>query len=282
MMSWPPPQQRELLDSLESIFSRHGLPVTCKSDNGPQFRSKQFTVLWRKWHHTLKLLRNMLRPMERPMSVRTHHSWKGSGLLWSDGLDWNRELRKYVSVYRNIIHTTTGKAAEWLFNWKVRGKLPELIEAHSDQEQCDRDRAKGKEQAVCRHPQRSTAIRGQCWWHCALQTRQNGQILHHIQHNTTQDYQRDRKQCGCGIANRSEVREKHHFCHEVRREWTETRDLPRRGGNTGSWGRRSNQWGDGTHHWHSESTNKNEGDAQIKTHMPSRLQRAKQMRLYYI
>lgn len=30
------------IDSLEGIFSRHGAPLTIKSDNGPQFRSGQF------------------------------------------------------------------------------------------------------------------------------------------------------------------------------------------------------------------------------------------------
>ncbi|KAJ8410529.1 hypothetical protein AAFF_G00194330 [Aldrovandia affinis] len=32
----------KVIDSLESIFSRHGLPVTLKSDNGPQFKSELF------------------------------------------------------------------------------------------------------------------------------------------------------------------------------------------------------------------------------------------------
>ncbi len=31
-----------VIDSLEGIFSRHGLPITLKSDNGPQFRSDVF------------------------------------------------------------------------------------------------------------------------------------------------------------------------------------------------------------------------------------------------
>ncbi|KAJ8411216.1 hypothetical protein AAFF_G00172220 [Aldrovandia affinis] len=35
----------KVIDSLESIFSRHGLPVTLKSDNGPQFKSELFRVL---------------------------------------------------------------------------------------------------------------------------------------------------------------------------------------------------------------------------------------------
>ena len=32
----------KVIDNLEEIFSRHGLPTTIKSDNGPQFRSEEF------------------------------------------------------------------------------------------------------------------------------------------------------------------------------------------------------------------------------------------------
>jgi len=32
----------KVIDSLEDIFSRHGLPATLKSDNGPQFTSDEF------------------------------------------------------------------------------------------------------------------------------------------------------------------------------------------------------------------------------------------------
>ena len=34
----------KLIDCLESIFRRHGLPVTCRSDNVSQYRSKQFRL----------------------------------------------------------------------------------------------------------------------------------------------------------------------------------------------------------------------------------------------
>ena len=37
--------ERIIRQSGVNIQHGHGLPVTCKSDNGPQFRSKQFTVL---------------------------------------------------------------------------------------------------------------------------------------------------------------------------------------------------------------------------------------------
>ncbi|KAJ8363309.1 hypothetical protein SKAU_G00121400 [Synaphobranchus kaupii] len=64
----------------------------------------------------------------------------------SEGLDWKRELRKYVTVYRSIDHATTGKSpAELLFNRKVRGKLPDVTESRTDMEVRDRDsEQKGK------------------------------------------------------------------------------------------------------------------------------------------
>ena len=48
----------------------------------------------------------------------------------AEGVDWKKELTRYVTKYRSIDHTNTGKSpAELLFNRKMRGKLPEL---HND------------------------------------------------------------------------------------------------------------------------------------------------------
>ncbi len=64
----------------------------------------------------------------------------------AEGQDWKRELRKYVTVYRSIQHFTTGKSpAEFLFQRKIRGKLPDIATSHSDLEARDRDaEQKGK------------------------------------------------------------------------------------------------------------------------------------------
>ena len=48
----------------------------------------------------------------------------------AEGVDWKKELTRYVTKYRSIDHTSTGKSpAELLFNRRMRGKLPEL---HND------------------------------------------------------------------------------------------------------------------------------------------------------
>ena len=58
-----------------------------------------------------------------------------------EGVDWKKALRRYVTKYRSIDHTTTGRSpAEVLFNRKMRGKLPELhADCHLDLETRDRD-----------------------------------------------------------------------------------------------------------------------------------------------
>ena len=38
----------KVIDNLEEIFSRQGLPTTIKSDNGPQFRSEEFKEYCKK------------------------------------------------------------------------------------------------------------------------------------------------------------------------------------------------------------------------------------------
>ena len=52
----------------------------------------------------------------------------------AEGLNWQKELRKYVAKYRGLDHTTTGRSpAELLFKRKVRGRLPEFkIDHQSD------------------------------------------------------------------------------------------------------------------------------------------------------
>ena len=64
----------------------------------------------------------------------------------SEGLDWKRELRRYVTIYRSIDHSTTGKSpSELLFKRKLRGKLPDITTSQRDMETRDVDaERKGK------------------------------------------------------------------------------------------------------------------------------------------
>ena len=60
----------------------------------------------------------------------------------AEGLDWKKELQKYVTKYRGLPQTTTGKSpAELMFNRHIKGKLPHLNIAYrrNDLETRDRD-----------------------------------------------------------------------------------------------------------------------------------------------
>lgn len=64
----------------------------------------------------------------------------------SEGLDWKKELRKYVTTYWSIDHSTTGKSpTKLLFKSKIRGKLPDIKTPQRDLETRDTDaERKGK------------------------------------------------------------------------------------------------------------------------------------------
>ena len=122
----------KVIDSLESIFSRHGLPISCRSDQGPQFKSD----LFKEYCETNGIVHVKTTPKwaQANGEVERQNSslMKRIRIAQAEGLDWKRELRKYVTVYRSIEHATTGKSpAELLFNRKIRGKLPDLYGSHT-------------------------------------------------------------------------------------------------------------------------------------------------------
>ncbi len=135
-----------MIDSLEDIFSRHDPPLTMRSDCGPQFKSSQFQIfcLENGIHH--------IKPTPKWAQANGKMERENASLIkrvqiaQSEGQDWKRELRKYVTVYRSIQHSTTGKRpAELLFQRKIRGNLPDIATPHSDLEARDRDaEQKGK------------------------------------------------------------------------------------------------------------------------------------------
>ena len=127
----------KVIDDLEEISSRHGLPRTIKSDNGPQFTSGEFQEYCVQ--NGIMHLRTTPKWPQANSKVEQQNAslMKRICISQAEGVDWKKELRRYVTKYRSIDHTTTGKSrAELLFNRKMRGKLPQL---HADC-RLDRDR----------------------------------------------------------------------------------------------------------------------------------------------
>ena len=94
----------KVIDDLE-IFSRHGHPITIKSDNGPQFTSGELQEY---------CVQNGI------MHLKTAPKWpqangeveRQSAYLaaQAEGVDWKKDLRGYVTKYRSTDHVTTDKS----------------------------------------------------------------------------------------------------------------------------------------------------------------------------
>ena len=124
----------KIIEGLEEIFCRHGLPMTIKSDNGPQFRSDEFKSYCE--YNGVKHVKVTAKWAQANGEVERQNAslMKRIRIAQAEGLNWQKELRKYVAKYRGLDHPTTGRSpAELLFKRKVRGRLPEFkIDHQSD------------------------------------------------------------------------------------------------------------------------------------------------------
>ncbi|XP_057681919.1 uncharacterized protein K02A2.6-like [Corythoichthys intestinalis] len=135
----------KVIDSLENIFSRHGLPISIRSDCGPQYMSAQFQAFCQE--NGIEHVKTTPKWAQANGEVERQNAslMKRIRIAQSEGLDWKKELRKYVTIYRSIDHATTGSPAELMFKRKIRGKLPDITTPQRDLEVRDTDaERKGK------------------------------------------------------------------------------------------------------------------------------------------
>ena len=131
-----------IIRELDEIFARHGLPVTLKSDNGPQFRSEEFSAYCEK--NNIKHVKVTARYAQANGEVERQNSSlvKRLKIAQAENKPWKEELQKYLLAYRSIPHATTlVSPAELLFNRKIRTKMPMLKErpASGNDELRDKD-----------------------------------------------------------------------------------------------------------------------------------------------
>ena len=130
----------KIISSLEVMFSRHGLPESLTSDNGPQFISAEFKECMEKQgirHH-----RTTAKWPQANGQVECQNLslLKRIQIVHAEKQDWKKELTKYLTAYQSLPHPTTGVSpAELLFGRKVRTKLPELSDVHIEHEVHNRD-----------------------------------------------------------------------------------------------------------------------------------------------
>ena len=157
---------KQVIKALDVIFARHGLPVSVRADNGPQFVSDEFKAYVKE--HNIELRHSTpLWPQANGEVERQNRSLKKSLIIaHSEGKDWRQELNKFLLAYRSTPHQTTGVSpAELLFGRKIRTKLPELDSASRpilDEAIRDRDilrKQRGKEYADEKRQAKDSGIR---------------------------------------------------------------------------------------------------------------------------
>jgi transposase InsO family protein len=133
----------DVIDKLDEIFARFGLPESIKSDNGPQFVSAEFksfldmncivhhksTPIWPQANGEVERQNRSLLKAIRTAQVEQR--------------DWRKELTKFLTAYRTTPHSTTGMApSAMMFRYDVRTKLPSVCDntvLTGDGEHRDRD-----------------------------------------------------------------------------------------------------------------------------------------------
>ena len=118
----------KLQDSLENIFSLHGVPETITSDNGPPYNSQD----WKDFGKQMGFVPKPVSPehpegngvAERFMAtiVKTTHA------AIAEGKDPKLEIKRRLLNYRNTPHPSTGKTpSELMMGRVVRTRVPRLL-----------------------------------------------------------------------------------------------------------------------------------------------------------
>lgn len=141
----------DTISELATIFSRYGLPVSLRVDNGPQFSEK--CVEFRDFcqENGIKLVNTIpfWPAMNGEVKRQNRSLLKRLRIAQELGKNWREEMRKYLLTYHSTSHSTTGKSpGELVFGRKIRTKLPQVpVERIEDGEIRDRDKVmkeKGK------------------------------------------------------------------------------------------------------------------------------------------
>ena len=114
--------------ALIPIFSRFGLPLTLRTDNGPQFISNEFEQYLKE--HGIKHYTSIpLWPQSNGEVERQNRSlMKAIRVAHLEKRDWRREIYKFLTAYRSTPQSTTGASPSFLmFGREMKTKLPELI-----------------------------------------------------------------------------------------------------------------------------------------------------------
>lgn len=125
---------------LKQVFETHGIPISIKSDNGPQFKGAEFE----NFCETLAIRHDLTTPRwpeaNGEVERQNRTIMKRVQIARSTGISYEQAIRSWLFTHRNTPHSITGKSpAEMLFGRKLRTKLPNIQCLFQDLETRDRD-----------------------------------------------------------------------------------------------------------------------------------------------
>ena len=131
----------KIITAFSEIFSRFGYPYSLKTDNGPQFVSKEFEEFLRQCgveHRRSPLLW----PQANGEVERENRTLlKTLKVAEVEGKKWSEELPKFLLAYRSTPQVSTGATPAFLmFGRETKTKLPELKADKSVIDESTRDR----------------------------------------------------------------------------------------------------------------------------------------------
>ena len=131
----------KIIESLEKMFSVHGLPLSIKTDNGPQFISDEFEAYLRGNAIQHKTSTPLWPQANGEVERQNRSLLKVLRIAHAEKRNLHIEMRKYLLAYRTTPHSTTGQTpAKLLFGREIRSKIPELREIPPvDSQARDRD-----------------------------------------------------------------------------------------------------------------------------------------------
>ena len=117
----------KVVAACEEVFCRWGVPLSLRSDNGPQFASMEFQSFLREynihWRSTTPLWPQANGEVER----QNRSLLKSLKIAQLSKKDHRAELRRFLLAYRSTPHTVTGVSPAELMTGRVmRTKLPSI------------------------------------------------------------------------------------------------------------------------------------------------------------
>lgn len=130
-----------MIEALTPVFTRYGYPFSLKSDNAPQFVSKEFENF---------LATHGIQPRKSPplcsqangeVERQNRNLLKSLKAAEAEGKKWKDKLDKFLLAYKTTPHNSTGATPAFLmFGRELKTKLPELRPNKSVLDESTRDR----------------------------------------------------------------------------------------------------------------------------------------------